>query len=63
MSTLIVGDVAGFARRGGMVNLTKKGNRLRFEINRRAVESAGLRLSSQLLKLANLIEDESGGED
>ncbi len=61
--TLIVGDVAGFARRGGMINLTKKGNRLRFEINRRAVEGAGLRLSSQLLKLANLIEDESGGED
>ena len=61
--TLTVGDVEGFARRGGMINLTKKGNRIRFEINRRAAERAGIQLSSQLLKLANLIADEGSGEE
>jgi hypothetical protein len=58
--TLTVGDVKGFARRGGMINLTKDGRRLRFEINRRAAERAGIHLSSQLLKLANLVHDDGG---
>ena len=55
--TLTVSDVKGFARRGGMINLTKEGKRLRFEINRRAAEQAGIHLSSQLLKLADLVGD------
>jgi len=52
---LTVGDMEGFAQLGGMINLAKQGNRLRFEVNRRAVERAGLQLSSQLLKLASLV--------
>jgi hypothetical protein len=54
--TLTVGDVKGFASRGGMINLMREGRKLRFEINRRAAERAGIRLSSQLLKLAKLVE-------
>jgi hypothetical protein len=59
--TLTVGDADGFARRGGMINFTRRGARLGFEINRAAVQRAGLDLSSQLLKLAELVPDESGG--
>jgi len=60
--TLTVGDVKGFAHRGGMINLTKQGRRLGFEINRRAAERTGIHLSSQLLKLANLVGDDGKNE-
>jgi hypothetical protein len=60
--TLTIGDAEGFARRGGMINFTRRGARLGFEINRGAVRRAGLNLSSQLLKLAELVPDEGGGE-
>jgi len=53
---LTVGDVQGFAHRGGMINFLSIGSRLGFEINRDAAERAGLHLSSQLLKLATLVE-------
>ena len=33
--------------------------KLKFEMNRRAIEDAGLQASSQLLKLAILVEEES----
>ena len=61
--TLTVGDVDGFGRRGGMISLIKDGTRLRLEINRRAVERAGLHLNSQLLALAKLVAYESGPEN
>jgi hypothetical protein len=60
--TLTVGDAKGFAHRGGMINLTKEGKRLSFEINRRAAERVGIHLSSQLLKLANLVGDDGKDE-
>ncbi len=59
--TLTVGDVQGFARRGGMINLMRDGKRMRFEINRGAAERARIQLSSQLLKLAQIVDDEGGG--
>jgi hypothetical protein len=60
--TLTVGDTEGFARRGGMINFTRRGSRLGFEINRAAVLRAGLNLSSQLLKLAELVPEEGRGD-
>jgi hypothetical protein len=60
--TLTVGDVEGFARRGGIINFTRAGSRLGFEINRAAASRAGLQISSQLLKLSKLVGDEGGGE-
>jgi hypothetical protein len=59
--TLTVGDVGGFARRGGIINFTRTGSRLGFEINRGAAARAGLQLSSQLLKLSKLVPEEDGG--
>ena len=54
---LTIGDTDGFAERGGMINLVTEGNRVRFEINVEAMERAGLRASSQLLRLATIVTD------
>jgi hypothetical protein len=54
---LTVGEVPGFAARGGMIGfrLTAEG-RVAFDINLRQAERSGLRMSSQLLKLANIVD-------
>jgi len=54
---LTIGEQQGFAARGGMINLTREGKKLRFEINQAAVERAGLRVSSQLMKIARPVAD------
>jgi hypothetical protein len=52
---LTVGDMDGFAQRGGAINFTLQARKVRFEINPAAAEQAGLKMSSQLLKLATLV--------
>jgi hypothetical protein len=54
---LTVSDMARFARRGGMVELQSRDNRVGFEINVMAYRRAGLVVSSQLLQLATLLND------
>src|ERR1035438_7361041 len=54
-NVLTVSDMAGFTRRGGMIQFVLDGNRVRFEINLNAAQRAGLGLSSQLLKLATAV--------
>jgi hypothetical protein len=55
---LTVSDMNRFAERGGMIGLvTTEGNRVRFDINRAAIERTGLRASSQLLQLARIIDE------
>jgi len=51
-SILTVSDMREFARRGGIVQFVLDGNRVRFEVNLTATGTAGLTLSSELLKLA-----------
>ena len=53
---LTVGESDGFAERGGMIGfrVTREG-RVGFDINARRAEQAGLRISSQLLKLARIV--------
>jgi len=53
---LTVADSEGFGGRGVLINLYREGEYLRFEINRSAVEKSGLRFSSNLLRLARLVE-------
>ncbi len=48
---LIVTKGAGLAREGGHINIFVNGDK-KFEINRTAAESVGLKLSADLLKLA-----------
>jgi hypothetical protein len=57
--TLTVADTPGFADRGIAINFKVEEQKVRFEINRHSAEEAGLRLSSQLLKLARIVGPES----
>jgi hypothetical protein len=52
---LTVGDTAAFMNNGGMIRFTERGRRIRFEINVAAAERASLRVSSRLLKLADIV--------
>jgi hypothetical protein len=53
--TLTVGEAKGFALRGGAINFTAEGNRLRFEINVNATTRSRLKISSKLLALARIV--------
>lgn len=53
---LTVSEVEGFCEAGGMVELRRDRNRIQLRVNREAAERAGLRLSSQLLKMAEIVE-------
>ncbi|OQX09074.1 MAG: hypothetical protein BWK80_47330 [Desulfobacteraceae bacterium IS3] len=55
MPMLTVSDTEGFAQRGVMINLINMDNKLRFEVNTDAVNKMPFRLSSQLLKLAIIV--------
>jgi hypothetical protein len=57
---LTVGDADGFLGDGGMIRLFLEGNKVRFEINRQAAETARLRVSSQLLLLARNVGGSNG---
>jgi hypothetical protein len=59
-AVLTVGDSDGFAVQGVMVNFYLEQNRVRFEINNDAAGRAGLRISSQLLKLARIVAEPGG---
>lgn len=49
---LTISDATSFIDRGGMIGLFTENHRLRFAINVRSASQAGLRISSDLLKLA-----------
>lgn len=59
---LTVSDLKGFARSGGMINLVRQGDKIRFEINLRAARRAGLTISSKLLSLATIVDGTGRGE-
>ncbi len=55
-SLLTVGDTEKFAAIGGMVGFVVKNGRVRLQINRLAVENAGLNISAKLLEVAQIVE-------
>jgi hypothetical protein len=57
---LTVGEMSRFAERGGVVQFKTEGNRVRLEINVGAAERARLKISSELLKLARIVDKSSG---
>ena len=57
-NVLTVSDIESFSRVGGMVNLIREGNKVRFEINVDAAKRAGLKISSHVLKLANIVRND-----
>jgi hypothetical protein len=54
-SVLTVGEVEGFASRGGMIRFVTDRNRIRFRINLEAAKAANLTLSSKLLRPAQIV--------
>jgi len=54
---LTVSDVPGFARNGGMIGLSTRSQKVTININVAAYESSALVVSSQLLELADLVDD------
>jgi hypothetical protein len=59
---LTIGEMSGFAKRGGIINLTLEGNRVRFEINIEAAKQANLNISSRLLALARIVPQAADGK-
>ncbi len=56
-TTLTVGEATGFAQRGGIINLMREENRLRFEVNVTAAAQTRLKISSKLLALAKIVKE------
>jgi hypothetical protein len=52
---LTVGDHAGFARGGGMIELQRRGGRIAFDANPAAIRNARLVVSAKVLKLARIV--------
>jgi hypothetical protein len=58
---LTVGDAEDFIDLGGMIRFTEADRRIRFEINPAAAERVSLRVSSRLLRLADISRRPSQG--
>jgi len=52
---LTMSEMTGFAQDGGMVGLMAIDNRLRFDVNLKAVRKAGLNIDTNALKQANMV--------
>lgn len=57
--TLTVSDIRNSAEKGVCINFVTVGGKLRFAINRQALENMHLTASSQLLKLATIVNKEN----
>jgi len=54
-SVLTIGDMPQFNQSGGVINFILEDNKVRFEINSKAADQAGLTISSHLLRLAQVV--------
>jgi hypothetical protein len=59
-SILTVSELDGAAQRGAMIQFVKDNNRIRLRINAEAARSAGLVISSKLLRLAEVVSTSVG---
>lgn len=57
-NTLIISDSEGFAHKGVAINFIYDNGKIKFELNKRAFDRAGLQVSSKLLKLAMIVDEE-----
>jgi uncharacterized protein DUF4154 len=53
---LTVGEVDQFAQRGGIINLVRKDDSFRFEVNLEAAEKARLKISASLASMATIVK-------
>jgi hypothetical protein len=56
---LTIGEIDGFASRGGVVELLVERDRIRFTINLTNAERAGLQISSKVLSLGRVVQHSS----
>jgi hypothetical protein len=56
-SVLTVSDIDRFSLRGGVIEFSMVGNRVRFDINRRPAIAARLMISSKLLSVARAVHE------
>jgi hypothetical protein len=59
---LTVSDTKGFAEKGVLINFYMMGDKIKFEINEKAVHESGLVMSYRLLNLARIVHQERGGK-
>ena len=59
---LTVGAFHGFIQDGGMLNLEIRDDRIRFEANPDSIKRRGLRLSSEVLGLAKIVQTERAAQ-
>jgi hypothetical protein len=57
-AVLTVADADGFIEAGGIINFFTEDNKIRFDINQAAAEKTGLKIRSQLLRLAKRVVTE-----
>ena len=56
LSILTVGNRVNFGQDGGIINFIKKKDQIRFEINTKVARESGLKISTTLLKMADIID-------
>jgi hypothetical protein len=61
-SVLTVGEMDSFSDRGGMITFKLKNDVVRFDINLAQVERAHLKMSSQLIRLAERVISKADGD-
>ena len=59
---LTIADMERFGESGGMINLVTERKRVRFDVNLSAMERAGLKAGSQILRLARMVADAPEGQ-
>src|SRR3981081_681264 len=57
MPILTIGEIPGFAKRGGIINLFLEDSKVHFEVNIEAAKQAELNISSRLLALATILQE------
>jgi hypothetical protein len=60
-NVLTVGESDDFIKLGGMINLVRHDSSLELEINPKAAEAAGLKISSRLLAVGRVVLTGHGG--
>lgn len=56
---LTISETDNFCEQGGMINFFMASGKVRFEINAKAAEKAGLKISSKLLNVAKIVSTKS----
>ena len=59
LPVLSISDVHGFAKAGGMIEITRRNNRLGFIFNMKSINKSGLRVAAPLLQMSTLINEEN----